>query len=73
MIFGTCLVETSVVDAHQKLPADLGDDNKVGQPLWVVDLPDESGVKQLLDFFTDEILLLGGLLSGFCCTSLASG
>jgi hypothetical protein len=57
-IFGACLVETSVVDAHLKLPAGLGDDNSVGQPSWVVDLPDESGVKQLLDFFTNEVLSL---------------
>jgi hypothetical protein len=39
----------------------------------VADLLNESGIKQLLDFFTDEILLLGGLLLGFCCTSLESG
>jgi hypothetical protein len=45
MIFETYLVETSVVDAHPKLPADLGDDNRVGQPPWVVDLLDEAGVE----------------------------
>jgi hypothetical protein len=44
MIFETCLVETSVVDAHLKLPTGLGDDNRVGQPSWVVDFPDESVV-----------------------------
>jgi hypothetical protein len=44
MIFETCLVETSVVDAHLKLPIGLGDDNRVGQPPWVVDFPDESVV-----------------------------
>jgi hypothetical protein len=44
-IFGTCLIETSVVDAHLKLLAGLEDDNKVGQPPWVVDLPDEGGIE----------------------------
>jgi hypothetical protein len=64
MIFETCLVETSVVDAHLKLPTGLEDDNRVGQPPWVVDFPDESVVNQLLDFFTDEVLLLDGVLLG---------
>jgi hypothetical protein len=31
-IFGICLVEASVVDAHLKLLAILRDDNRVGQP-----------------------------------------
>jgi hypothetical protein len=63
MIFGACLIETSVVDAHLKFPTDLGDDNRIGQPAWVVDLSDESNVEQLLDFFMYEVLLLNGLLS----------
>jgi hypothetical protein len=63
-IFGTCYVETSIVDAHPKLPTGLGDDNRVGQPPWVVDLPDEVNVEKLLDLFTDEVLLLNGLLLG---------
>jgi hypothetical protein len=62
MIFGACLVETSVVYAHLKLPTGPGDDNRVGQPPRVVDLLDESGVKQLFYFFTDEGLPLNGLL-----------
>jgi hypothetical protein len=61
-IFGTRLIETSVVDAHPKLPIGLGNDNKVDQPPWVVDLLNESSIKQLLDFFTDEVLPLDGLL-----------
>jgi hypothetical protein len=64
-IFGTCLIETCVVDAHPKLPAGLRDDNRVGQPMRVVDLSYEADVKQLLDFFTDEVLPLNGLLPGF--------
>jgi hypothetical protein len=63
-IFGACLFEASVVDAHSKFHTSLGDDNKVGQPPRVVDLPNESGVKQLLDFFTVEVLSLNGLLLG---------
>jgi hypothetical protein len=63
MIFGVCLVEIGVVDAHPKLPASLGDDKRVDQSPRVVDLPDESGVKQLLYFFTDEVLPLNILLS----------
>jgi hypothetical protein len=65
MIFGTCLVETGVVDAHLKFPVGLGDNNRVGQPPWVVDLLYEANVEQLLEFFMDEVLLLNGLLSGF--------
>jgi hypothetical protein len=61
-IFGSCLVETSVVDAHLKLPANLGDDNRIGQPPWVVDLLYKASVEQLLDFFMDEVFLLNGLL-----------
>jgi hypothetical protein len=61
-IFGACLVETSEVDSHPKLSADLGDDNRVGQPSWVVDLPYEASIEHLLDFFTNEVLPLNGLL-----------
>jgi hypothetical protein len=61
-IFGTCLIETSVVDAHPKIPTGLGDDNKVGYPSRVVDLQNEVGVEQLFDFFTDEVLSLYTLL-----------
>jgi hypothetical protein len=57
-IFGTCLVETSVVDAHLKLLADLGDGSRVGQPLRVVDLLDKAGIQQLFDLFTDGVLPL---------------
>jgi hypothetical protein len=41
-IFGAHLVKTSVVDAPLKLPASLGDDNRVGQPPRVVDLSYEA-------------------------------
>jgi hypothetical protein len=64
MVFWTCLVETSVVNAHLKLLACLGDDNRVGQPAWVVDLPDEANVKQLFNLLSDKVLPLYGLLSG---------
>jgi hypothetical protein len=63
-IFGTCLVETGVVGAYPKFYAGLGDDNRVGQPSRVVDLPYEASVKQLLEFFTDEALSLNGQLPG---------
>jgi hypothetical protein len=63
-IFRTCLVETGVVNAHLKFPADHGDDNRVGQPPWVVDLPYEDSIEQLLEFFTDEVLPLNELLLG---------
>jgi hypothetical protein len=62
MVFGTCFVETSVVDAHPKLLVGLGGDNRVGQPPGMVDLSYEAGVKQLLNFFTDEVLPLHRLL-----------
>jgi hypothetical protein len=47
-----------------KLLADLWNDNRVGQPPWVVDLPDKASVEQLFDLFTDEVLSLNGLLLG---------
>jgi hypothetical protein len=63
-VFGTCLVETGVVDAHLKLPIGLMDDNRAGQPPQVVDLLDKVGVEQLFDLFTDEVLLPNRLLPG---------
>jgi hypothetical protein len=63
-VFWTCLIKTSVVDAHPKLPASLGDDNRVGQPPWVVDLPEEASIKQLLNLHSDKILPLNRLLLG---------
>jgi hypothetical protein len=62
MLFWTCLVETSVVDAHPKLPACHGDDNRVCQTPRVVNLPNEVSVKQLFNLFSDKILPLYGLL-----------
>jgi hypothetical protein len=62
-VFGTYLVETSVADVHPKLPASLEDDNRVGYPPWVVDLLDETSVKQLLNIFSDKVLSLYVLLS----------
>jgi hypothetical protein len=65
MVFWTCLIESSVVDVHPKLPTRIGDDNRVGQPPWVMDLLDEASIEQLLDLLTNEILLLNGLLLWF--------
>jgi hypothetical protein len=62
-VFETCLIETCVVDAYPKLPIGLMDDHRIDQPPIVVDLPYEASVEQLLDFFTDEVLPLNGLLS----------
>jgi hypothetical protein len=64
MIFGTCLVETCVVDAHPKFPVGLWDDHRIGQPPGVMDLLYEASVEQLFDLFTDEILPLNVLLMG---------
>jgi hypothetical protein len=61
-VFWTCLVETSIVDAHLKLPACLRDDKRVGQPPWVLDLPDEASVKQLFNIFSNNVLPHYGLL-----------
>jgi hypothetical protein len=63
-VFGTCLIETCVVDAHPKLPVGLRDDNRVGKPLRVVNLSYEASIKQPFDFFVDEVLPLNGLLTG---------
>jgi hypothetical protein len=57
-------MKTSAIDAHPKIPASLGDNNRVGQPPWVVDLPDEVSIKQLLNLLSDKILPLYGLLLG---------
>jgi hypothetical protein len=64
-VFGTCLLETSVVDAHLKLLFGLGDDNRVSQPPRVVDLPDKAGIEQFFYFFMDDVLPLNGLFVGF--------
>jgi hypothetical protein len=61
-IFGACFVETGVVDAHLKLLACFGEDNRVAQPPRVVDLLYEASVEHLLEFYTDEVLLHPGLL-----------
>jgi hypothetical protein len=63
-VFRICLVETGVVDAHPKLPTDLRDYNRVGQPPRVVHLLDKASIEQLFDFFTDEVLLLNVQLQG---------
>jgi hypothetical protein len=63
-IFGTCLVETCVVDAHPKLPIGLRKDHRIGQPPGVVDLPYEASIEHLFYFFMDEVLPLKRLLSG---------
>ena len=63
-VLWTCLIEVGVVDAHPKLPIRLGDDDRVGQPLRVVDLFDKASLQQLADLFTDEVLPLDGLLPG---------
>jgi hypothetical protein len=62
-VFRIYLVKTSVVDAHPKLPVGLRDGQRVDQLPRVVNLPYEASVEQLLDFFTDEVLSLNGLLS----------
>jgi hypothetical protein len=64
MVFGTCHVETCVVDAHPKFPVSLRDDHRVGQPPRVVDLLHEADVEQLLDLITNEVLLFNRLLLG---------
>jgi hypothetical protein len=63
-IFGTCLAETCVVDAHPKLPIGLRDDHRFGQPPGMVDLPYEASIEQLFDLFMDEVLPLNELLLG---------
>jgi hypothetical protein len=47
------------------LPTSLGNDNRVCQPPWVMDLPDEVNIEHLLDLFSNEILPLNGLLPRF--------
>jgi hypothetical protein len=64
MIFGICLVETCVVDAHSKLHVGLRDGHRIGQLPGVVDLPYEASVKQLFYFFTNEVLSLNRQLPG---------
>jgi hypothetical protein len=63
-IFGTCLVETCVVDAHLKLPVGLQDDHRIGQPPGVLELLYEANVEQPFNLFTNEVLSLNELLSG---------
>jgi hypothetical protein len=72
-VFGACLVENGVVDGHSKFLTSLGDDNRVGQPLRVVDLPYEASVEQLLEFFTNELSSLNELLLGLLLHQLGIG
>jgi hypothetical protein len=65
LLFWICLVEAGVVDAHPKLSASLGDDYRVSQPLWVIDISDEANIEQLLDLLTDEVLPPKGLFLRF--------
>jgi hypothetical protein len=44
-VFGTCLVDIGVVDAHPKHPAGLGDDNRVREPPWMVGLSGKASVE----------------------------
>jgi hypothetical protein len=37
----------------------------VSQPPWVMDLPYEASIEQLLDLFLDEVLPFNGLFLGF--------
>ena len=57
------LVEVGEVDTHALLPSFLGDDDGVGQPLWVPQLSDDPSGLQLTGFLDNEGLLLGGLLA----------
>jgi hypothetical protein len=62
-VFWTCLIEVGVVDAHPKLPVGLWDNDRIGQPLGVVDLFDEASLQQLADLLSNEVLPLDGLLA----------
>jgi hypothetical protein len=72
-VFWTCLVETSIFDAHSKLPTGLWDDKRVGQPPWVMDLLNEASIKQLFVLFTDEVLPLNELFLGLLLDLSAIG
>ena len=52
-ILWACFVEAHIVNTHPPFPALLSYKDGIGQPLWVVYFPDESGGRQFCYLFTD--------------------
>ena len=51
VILCTCLVESSIIDAHSPLPRLFSDEDGISEPVGVENLPDESGCQELGDLF----------------------
>lgn len=47
---GTDLIEISKIDANLDLPVLFGHQNNVGHLVWMLLLPDERGIYELIDF-----------------------
>jgi hypothetical protein len=52
MILRTCLVEASVINTHSPFPGLLFNKNRIGKPVRVVHLFDESGCQEFGDLLT---------------------
>ena len=52
MVLQTCLVEASIINAHSPFPSLLFNKNRIGEPVRVVYLLDESGCQEFGDLLT---------------------
>ena len=52
MVLWTCLAEASIINIHSPFPSLLFNKNKIGEPVGVEYLSDESGCQEFGDLFT---------------------
>ena len=50
MILRACFVKSSIIDAHSPLPGLFSDQDRIGKPVGMEDLPDEPGSQEFGDF-----------------------
>ena len=51
MILWTCLIESSIINAHSPFPGLFPDKDGIGELVGVKNLPNESGCQELDDLF----------------------
>ena len=51
MVLWTCFVEASIINAHSPFPGLLFNKNRIGKPIGVEYLSDESGYQEFGDLF----------------------
>ena len=50
MILWVCFVESSIIDSHSPLPGLFSNQDGIGKPVGMEDLPDEPGCQEFGDF-----------------------